>query len=166
MSLCNSLNIPAELQQNIFILTNRVILKAMKYISITKRNKNCSSINEKFSLIELDELTVIGIIKNIDNYIVNKQNKNFSSSYIVDLVEILLAILSFVKEDYLILENYFREIFDYTLPIWVEAIIKLGNILSFLQGNTLLEGNILNEIKTQIDFKNDDLLNNYLLFIN
>ena len=112
----------------------------MKYVSITKKNNFIYlSINEKFSLIGLDEFTVIGIIKKIDNCLVNKQNKNFSSSYIVDLFEILLAIFSFIQEDYLTLENYFRETFEYSLPIWVEAIIKLGNILSFLQGNSSLE---------------------------
>ena len=152
--LCTSLNIPAELQQNIFTIANRVILKAIKFVGVEKSiNKKEMTINEKFSLIGFDEISVIGIIKNIDNCLINKQHKNFSSSYIVDQVEILLAILSFIQESYLSLETYLREIFGYSLPLWIEAIIKLGNFLSFLQGNTTLEPNLMSEIKEQIDIR-------------
>ena len=152
--LCTSLNIPAELQQNIFTIANRVILKAIKFVGVEKSiDKKEMTINEKFSLIGFDEISVIGIIKNIDNCLINKQHKNFSSSYIVDQVEILLAILSFIQESYLSLETYLREIFGYSLPLWIEAIIKLGNFLSFLQGNTTLEPNLMSEIKEQIDIR-------------
>ena len=166
--LCTSLKIPAELQQNIFAITNRVLLKAIKFISIEKCvvDRKAMSISEKFDLIGFDEVSFIGIIKNVDGCLKNKQTKNFSSSYIVDQVEIVLAILSFVQESYLTLELYLKEVFDYSLPLWVEAIIKLGNFLSFLQGNSSgLEENLMKEIKDIVDISKDTSLIERNIFV-
>lgn len=158
LGFCSSTKIPVDLQTNIFNITNRIILKANKYIQELEKKKLINfenlSLYEKMGLIGIDEFTLIELIKHIDRFntmiSTESKDKNFSSSYVVDGVEIILSILSIIKESYQNLDFYFRESFDYSLPIWIEAIIKLGQFLNLFQNVSQLESELSREIKSEI----------------
>jgi hypothetical protein len=171
LNLCTSLSLPAEIQMNIFNITNRVIMKGIKYVSMLEHmslvNTHEMSIYEKFNIIGVDEMSVIQLIKNIDNCHSNEtKEKSFSSSYVVNGVEIILSILAGIKESYVTLEMYFKENFDYSLPLWIEAIIKLGQFLNFLQGSSSLENNLMREIKDELSVYNMKQFNNIFVLGN
>jgi len=161
LGFCSSTKIPVDLQRNIFSITNRIILKANKYIQELENKQLISfdglSLYEKMAIIGIDEFMLIELIKHIDRFNTNnnsdKKDKNFSSSYVVDGVEIILSILSAIKESYHNLDFYFRENFDYSLPIWIEAIIKLGQFLNLFQNVSQLESELLREIKNEVAVK-------------
>jgi hypothetical protein len=160
---CISLSLPAELHRRVFNITNRIILKASKYLSLLGQQKkikfNELSISQKFNLIGIDEYTLIQLITNINQFN-NSADKSFSSAYVVEGVEILLSILGIIKESYNSLDQYLKDTFDYNLPIWIEAIIKLGQFLSFFQGTSNLEGILMKEVYDQLSISNqmDNLL--------
>ena len=156
---CTSLTLPADIQRRIFNLTNRAILKASKYLSLLEHQKkiklNELTINQKFNIIGIDEFTVTQLINNINTFnsgpMVSSGDKHFSSAYIVEGVEIILSILSVIKESFHSLDQYLKDTFDYSLPVWIEAIIKLGQFLNFFQGTSSLEGILMKEIYDQLN---------------
>lgn len=171
LNLSTSLSLPAEIQMNIFNITNRVIMKGIKYVSMLEHmglvNTHEMSIYEKFNIIGVDEISVIQLIKNIDSCHSNEtKEKSFSSSYVVNGVEIILSILAGIKESYVTLEMYIKENFDYSLPLWIEAIIKLGQFLNFLQGSSTLENNLMREIKDELSVYNMKQFNNIFVLSN
>ena len=157
LGFCSSTKIPVDLQRNIFNITNRIILKANKYIQELEKKEliifDGLTLYEKMAIIGIDEFMLIELIKHIDRFNTNnntdKKDKNFSSSYVVDGVEIILSILSVIKESFHNLDIYFKENFDYSLPIWIEAIIKLGQFLNLFQNISQLESELLKEIKDE-----------------
>ncbi len=160
LGLCSSTKIPVDLQRNIFSITNRIILKANKYIQELHHRKlinfDSLSLYEKMNMIGIDEFFLIELIKHIDRFNNNSglaKDKNFSSSYVVDGVEIILSILSVIKESYHNLDFYMKENFDYSLPIWIEAIIKLGQFLNLFQNVSQLENELSREIKNEVIVK-------------
>jgi hypothetical protein len=154
LSYCTALSLPAELHRKVFNITNRIILKASKYISLLDNQKliklNELTISEKFGLIGIDEFSVTQLINNINSCNNSSGDKNFSSAYVVDGVEILLSILLVIKESFHTLDLYLKEMFDFSLPIWIEAIIKLGQFLGFFQGTSDLENILKTEIFEQM----------------
>ncbi|MCQ2816677.1 MAG: HECT domain-containing protein, partial [archaeon] len=84
---------------------------------------------------------------------------------IVGQVEILLGVLAYLRESYNNLENYFKEIFDFSLPLWIAAIIKIGNFLSYLQGNSTLEFNLKQEILSSLKCNDTSIFDDNLIFI-
>ena len=170
-----SLAFSPEVQQRFFHITNNIILKATQYMNLlckigdnynTENNKDNKlstikhfnsldfkslSINKKFELLGIDEIILITLINIINN--LYSPGESFSSAYIVDGVEVILAILSFIKEDFTFLDMYLRNNFDYSLPIWFEALIKLGQFLNYFQGNSCLEEEIVKELLDQLILK-------------
>jgi hypothetical protein len=165
---CTSLSLPADIQRRIFNLTNRAILKGSKYLSLLETqgiiNLNDFSISQKFNLLGIDEYNVTQLINNINTFNNSKNipsdtntygsNSNFSSAYIVEGVEIILSILSVIKESFHTLDRHLKDTFEYSLPVWIEAIIKLGQFLNFLQGNSPLDGELMKEIHDQLMINN------------
>jgi hypothetical protein len=157
LSHCISLSLPAELHRRVFNITNRVILKASKYLSLLEQQKKIKfsefTISQKFGIIGIDEYTLMQLISNINNFN-NSGDKSFSSGYVVEGVEILLSILGIIKESFNTLDHYLKDTFEYNLPVWIEAIIKLGQFLSFFQGTSNLEGILMKEVYDQLNICN------------
>ncbi len=165
MQHCTSLSLPAEIQRKIFNLTNRAVLKASKYLSLLNSQKVLSmsmlSINERFNIIGIDEFMVTQLINNINTFnltqiqIDSQTVNNFSSAYIVEGVEVIISILSVIKSEYNELDFYLRETFNFSLPVWIEAVMKLGQFLNFFQGSSTLEGSLMKEIYDQLTLDNN-----------
>jgi len=169
-SLCISNNLPAVVQRRIFTITNRVILKFTKYTQIHNPNEinNEKEIKDKLQYIGLTENNFINIINKINNtfntHTENNSQIKFSSAYLVEGVEIILSILTYINEPFNTLSNHFSINFKYDLPIWMEAIIKMGQLLNYLSNlkENKLESSLLNEIKMLNDIENS-LYNNIIL---
>jgi len=165
---CTSMSLPAELQRRVFNITNRTILKASKLLSLLEQQKKVNfkqfSISKKFSILGIDEFTLMRLIDIISKFNEEQKDKNFSSAYIVEGVEIILSILAVIKEPFNILDKYLRETFNYILPVRIEAIIKLGQFLNFFQGTASLEGVLMKEIYDQL--KIDNQYNNIIFIDN
>ena len=151
---CTSMSLPAELQRRIFNVTNRAILKGSKFLSLLEQQKKINfkeyTISKKFNMLGIDEFALMRLIDLITKFNEEQKDKNFSSAYVVEGVEIILSILAVIKEPFNILDKYLRETFDYTLPVRMEAIIKLGQFLNFFQGTATLEGMLMKEIYDQL----------------
>jgi len=165
---CTSMSLPAELQRRVFNITNRTILKASKYLFLLEQQKNINfkqfSVSKKFNILGIDEFALMKLIEIITNFDVDQKDKNFSSAYIVEGVEIILSILAVIKEPFNILDKYLRETFNYILPMRIEAIIKLGQFLNFFQGTASLEGILMKEIYDQLKIENQ--INNIIFIEN
>ena len=164
---CIKLTLPADIQKKVFLITNRIILKASKYLMLLENQGDITfkemSTSEKFNILGIDEFTMIQLIKNINECNLNSSSdKIFSSAYVVEGVEIILSILSIINESYISLENYFRDTFEYTLPLWIEAIIKLGQFLNFFQGTSVLESQLLHDINSELKL-NDEIKNIFII---
>ena len=161
-SLCVSNNLPAVVQRRIFTITNRIILKFTKYIQIHNPNEINSDkeIKDKLLYIGLTENNVINIINKINNTFStltqNNSEVKFSSAYLVEGVEIILSILSYINEPFNTLSNHFSINYKYDLPIWMEAIIKMGQLLNYLTNSkeNKLENSLLSDIKMENDIEN------------
>lgn len=175
ISECVKNNYPIETQKILFNITNRVLLKTIKYIKLLKKAQNKSSIKKSIDKNEYDcdkeeglsttsQIKELGLscskitdfISKLDEVYTktstdSNNNKTFTSSYIVEGVEILLTILSSLDTSFFTLQNYFQEVESYSLPIWIEGIVKLGHFLNYLQkdkeSGVYLESELLKEIK-------------------
>lgn len=107
--------------------------------------------SQKFNTIGVDEFVVTQLINNINTFNSSMSaDKNFSCSYVVEGVEIILSILAIIKESYNSLDQYLKDTFEYSLPVWIEAIIKIGQFLNFFQTNSSLEGILMKEVYDQL----------------
>ena len=161
---CITMNIPAEIQRRIFTITNRAILKCSKFISLLSTESNFSKmkLKEKFAYLGIEEKNVISLINKIGTFSEQNTDKSFSSAYVVEGVEIILSILSVIGESYNALESYLKDNFNYNLPIWIEAIIKLGQLLNYMQGTSSLDESMKREIIEQNNI-DSSMFNNVII---
>ena len=161
------MNLPAEIQRRIFTLTNRAILKCSKFIALlikeNELNYNKMQIGEKFEFLGIKEENLISLIQKVNTFSSSQgeDDMKLSSAYVVEGVEIILSILSIIGESYSVLESYLKDKFKYELPIWIEAIIKLGQLLNYMQGTSMLDEKMKNEIFEQNKIK--DEFNNIII---
>ena len=70
--------LPAELQRRVFLITNRAILKASKFLSLLEQQKkinfNQLSISKKFNMLGIDEFSLVRLIDLITQF--NEEQKN------------------------------------------------------------------------------------------
>lgn len=164
---CITMNLPAEIQRRIFTLTNRAILKCSKFIALlikeNELNYNKMQIGEKFEFLGIKEENLISLIQKVNTFSSSQgeDDMKLSSAYVVEGVEIILSILSVIGESYSVLESYLKDKFKYELPIWIEAIIKLGQLLNYMQGTSMLDEKMKNEIFEQNKIK--DEFNNIII---
>ena len=162
ISNCISTTLPAEIQRRIFTITNRTILKYSTFISLLQKKGNVvfssMSLQEKFTYLGIPERSLIMMIQTINGFTVENKDKSLSSAYVVEGVEVLLSIFSVLDVTYVSLESYLKEHLQYELPLWIEAIIKLGQFLNYMQGNSQLDCNIINEIKEQNKLSSNNII--------
>ena len=161
---CITMNIPAEIQRRIFTITNRAILKCSKFISLLSTESNFSKmkLKDKFAYLGIEEKNVISLINKIGTFSEQNTDKSFSSAYVVEGVEIILSILSVIGESYNALETYLKDNFNYNLPIWIEAIIKLGQLLNYMQGTSSLDESMRKELIEQNNI-DSSMFNNIII---
>ena len=167
---CTSNQIPSEIQRRIFNITTRTLFKYKQYLKINDNNKKELSIEEKIDLISTDKgKDLVELIKKVEKTSENKQEKNekYYSSYVVEGVEIILAILSIIKGpniDINVISNFLKNKFNYNLPVFIETIYKLNQLIDFINESkeNKLEETLIKEMKKENDLSNF-LYNNILI---
>ena len=160
---CTSNKIPSEIQRRIFIITTRTLFKYKQYLKLNGNVEN-DIIEDKIDLISTDKgKDLVELIKKVEktseNKVDNKVNYKYFSSYVVEGVEIILAILSIIKGkniDINTISKYLKEKFDYSLPNFIVAIDKLNQCIDYINNSNEnnLENGLIEEIK-----KENDLIN-------
>ncbi len=170
---CTSNQIPSEIQRRIFNITTRTLFKYKQYLKIHENDKEYS-IEEKIDLISTDKgKDLVELIKKVEKTSENKgeksdpNNHQYYSSYVVEGVEIILAILSIIKGpniDIGIISNFLKNKFNYSLPVFIETIEKLNVLIDFINNSkeNQLESNLIKELNKENDL-NNFLYNNVLI---
>ena len=167
---CTSNQIPSEIQKRIFDITTRTLFKYKQYLKINDDNKKELTIEQKIDLISTDKgKDLVELIKKVEKTSENKQEKNekYYSSYVVEGVEIILAILSIIKGpkiDINVISNFLKNKFNYNLPVFIETIYKLNQLIDFINDSkeNKLEETLIKEMKKENDLSNF-LYNNILI---
>ena len=171
---CTSNQIPSEIQRRIFNITTRTLFKYKQYLKINDSNKKELSIEEKIDLISTDKgKDLVELIKKVEKTSENKIEKNeqnnnkYYSSYVVEGVEIILAILSIIKGpkiDIGVISNFLKTKFNYNLPVFIETIYKLNQLIDFINDpkENKLEDTLVKEIGKENDL-NNFLYNNIMI---
>ena len=168
---CSTNYIPSEIQRRIFNITTRTLFKYKQYLKINGGG-NDDNIEKKIDLISTDKgKDLVDLIKKIEKTVENKNNNEvnnkYCSSYVVEGVEIILAILSIIKGpkiDIGIISNYLKDKFNYILPIFIIAIDKLNHLIDFINNSNenSLEKSLNEEMMKESDLTNF-LFNNILI---
>ena len=173
LSHCTSNKIPSEIQRRIFNITTRTLFKYKQYLKINDNN-NELSIEEKIDLISTDKgKDLVELIKKVEKTSENKKEKNapnnnkYYSSYVVEGVEIILAILSIIKGpkiDIGVISNFLKSKFNYNLPVFIETIYKLNQLIDFINEpkENKLEESLIKEMERENDL-NNFLYNNIII---
>ena len=163
INLCLNNAIVAEMQRRIFNITSRMILKFIQYLKINYNENKEDSIENKFDFISqenfiefVQKINLIFNDNNKNNNNNNNNNNNLISSFIVEGVEMILAILLYINEPFNTLSNYFLIEKKFNLPFWIEAILNLNQLLNFLNNNdkNLFDNVFYDEINEQNDISN------------
>ena len=160
---CTSNYIPSEIQRRIFNITTRTLFKYKQYIKING-DGNDDNIEKKIDLISTDKgKDLVDLIKKVEKTSENKNNNEinnkYCSSYVVEGVEIILAILSIIKGpkiDISIISKYLNDKFNYNLPIFIIAIDKLNQLIDFINNTNenVLEKTLIDEMEKENDLTN------------
>jgi hypothetical protein len=160
---CTCNNIPSEIQRRIFIITTRTLFKYKQYLKLNGNN-NEIDIEKKIDLISTDKgKDLVELIEKVEKTSENKNdnevNYKYCSSYVVEGVEIILAILSIIKGpsiDIEVISKYLKEKYNYTLPIFIVAIDKLNQLIDYMNNSNEnnLEKGLIEEMKKENDFSN------------
>ena len=161
---CTCNNIPSELQRRIFIITTRTLFKYKQYLKINGNNIEDDNIEKKIDLISTDKgKDLVDLIKKVEKTSENKNdnevNYKYCSSYVVEGVEIILAILSILKGpkiDIEVISNYLKEKYNYILPIFIVTIDKLNQLIDYINNSN--ENNLENGLIEEMQ-KENDLIN-------
>ena len=171
---CTSNQIPSEIQRRIFNITTRTLFKYKQYLTSNDDGKKELSIEEKIDLISTDKgKDLVELIKKIEKTSENKSEENnknnnkYYSSYLVEGVEIILAILSIIKGpkiDISVISNFLKNKFKYDIPVFIETIYKLNQLIDFINNpkENQLEENLVKEMKKENDLSNF-LYNNIII---
>ena len=170
---CTSNQIPSEIQRRIFNITTRTLFKYKQFLKINDDNKE-SSIEEKIDLISTDKgQDLVELIKKIEKTSENQKEKNdpnnnkYYSSYVVEGVEIILAIFSIIKGpkiDIQVISNFLKNKFNYNLTVFIETIYKLNQLIDFINDpkENKLEEDLIKEMEKENDL-NNFLYNNVII---
>ena len=170
---CASNQIPSEIQRRIFNITTRTLFKYKQFLKINDNTKELS-IEEKIDLISTDKgKDLVELIKKVEKTSENQKEKNdpnnnkYYSSYVVEGVEIILAIFSIIKGpkiDIQVISNFLKNKFNYNLPVFIETIYKLNQLIDFINDpkENKLEESLIKEMEKENDL-NNFLYNNIII---